>query len=204
MSDEENPIDSIGYEYAYASQIAYIYEDEGYDKAEEELQYIQLPNGAYEYLPSGLTRFNLSQKKYEKVVEKHGDKITLTGHSKGGSLAHHVARINKKPSYVFNAGAVPNLYGEVYESDSNTYLVKGDLISNFATTYTPKEKVKFIPKTSSTAHSLQNFLVKPTAQRPPENIKLPKSLFLSDMKFTDPTIIETICKEYPELCPKGS
>ena len=38
MSDDENPIDSIGYEYAYASQIAYIYEDEGYDKAEEELQ----------------------------------------------------------------------------------------------------------------------------------------------------------------------
>tara|TARA_R110002012_G_scaffold225757_1_gene397741 strand:+ start:14 stop:538 length:525 start_codon:yes stop_codon:yes gene_type:complete len=153
-------MDELGFEYAYASNIAYIFEDEGYDKAEEALheefpnytldkelsdnysvtivkpdgqsilayhgtdltraddlmadaviafglyktdvvQYIQLPNGAYEYLPSGLTRFNLSQKKYEEVVSKHGDKITLTGHSKGGTLAHHVARINKKPNLMF-------------------------------------------------------------------------------------------------------
>ena len=246
-------MDSIGYEHAFASNIAYIFEEDGYDKAEEELkkefpnytldkelsnnysitivkpdgqtilayrgtdftraddlmadvviasglyktdvvQYIQLPNGAYEYLPSGLTRFNLSQKKYEEVATKYGDKITLTGHSKGGTLAHHIGRINKKPSYVFNKGSVPNLYGEIYESDSNTYLVEGDIISNYATTYTPKDKIKFIPQTAPTAHSLQNFLNKDN---------LPNKLMIQDTTFTDKEVIKKICKEFPELCQKG-
>ena len=50
MSDEENPIDSIGYEYAYASQIAYIYEDEGYESRKQQQDYLvkcEVCNKAY-------------------------------------------------------------------------------------------------------------------------------------------------------------
>ena len=240
------------------------------------LQYLKLPDGAYEYIPAGLTRFGLSQEKYQKVVAKHGDDITVTGHSKGGTLASYVGRINKKESYIFNAGAVPNighdprLDGPEFQSNSNTYLVKGDLISMFGAGYTPKEKVKYIKRTAEGSwplanHSLQNFLTKPPKQieppiekptqtkpltkdplavknvpilasqstaktpftkitkkqpiskaplqikapitkepsKPKAEVKIPKSLVLSDMKFTDPVVIRQICKEFPELCPRG-
>ena len=39
--------------------------------------------------------------------------------------------------------------------------------------------------------------------KPKAEVKIPKSLVLSDMKFTDPVIIRQICKEFPELCPRG-
>tara|TARA_R100000388_G_C7241274_1_gene161578 strand:- start:369 stop:1382 length:1014 start_codon:yes stop_codon:yes gene_type:complete len=336
MSEEElDYMDEIGYEHAYASQIAYIYEEYGYNAAEEALmeefplytidpelsdnysvtilkpdgstilayrgtdftrpddlmadaviasglykvdalQYLRLPDGAYEYIPAGLTRFGLSQEKYQKVVAKHGDDITITGHSKGGTLASYIGRVNKKESYIFNAGAVPNLPhdprldGPEFQSNSNTYLVKGDIISMFGAGYTPKEKVKYIKRTAEGSwplanHSLQNFLTKPPKQieppiqkptqtkpltkdplavknvpilasqsaaktpftkitkkqpiskaplqikapitkepsKPKAEVKIPKSLVLSDMKFTDPVIIRQICKEFPELCPRG-
>lgn len=246
-------MDEVAQEHAVASQIAYTFEDEGYQKAEQELkesypnyeldkelsdnysitiikpdgsailsyrgtdidrpddimadmviasglyktsilQYVALPSGAYKYLPAGFTRFNLAQQKYESVASKY-NKITLTGHSKGGSQAKYIANNNNVEAHIFNPGSVPNLPGEVYESNANTYLVKGDIISKFSSTYTPKEKIKYIPQTASSSHSLQNFLLK-------SNNNLPKTLTLQGTTFTDKDIIEQMCKEFPELCPK--
>lgn len=242
-------MNDIAQEHAVASQMAYIFEEKGYDVAEQELkqiypnytidkelsdnysitlvkpdgssilayrgtaraddimadiviasglykadaiQYIQLPNGAYEYLPAGFTRFNVAQRKYEEVSAKY-DKTTLAGHSLGGSLAHRIGKINNVESHIFNPGSTPNFPHEYY-SDSNTYLVKGDIISMFASTFTDIDKIKYIDQTADYAHSLQNFLIKSN---------LPSKITIQDATFTDKEIIKQICKEFPELCPTG-
>ena len=113
------------------------------------LQYVTLPSGAYKFLPAGFTRFNLAQQKYEEVSNKY-TKVSVTGHSLGGTQAKYISRINNVPAHVFNPGSVPNLPGEDYGSDVNTYIIKGDIISRFATTYTPENKIKYRNQTAPT------------------------------------------------------
>ena len=177
-------------------------------------------SGLTNMLPAGFDKISLAHEKTKLVKEKY-DNITLTGHSAGAYQAMLMGKAHNLESYVFNTGAgislasLPDLEDRdpKYQYNSNTYLVKGDPISFLATQFVPKEKIKFIPHTApnkslidyytTSPHSLENFLVKPTNIVEPKNITIPDKLVVGDRTYTDKVIIKKLCFEFPELCPKG-
>jgi hypothetical protein len=78
-------------------------------------------------LPS---QFSDAQALYEKVKATYGD-VTLTGHSKGGTLGDYIARNNNEKAITFNQGdsllALP--FEETLPSDTKAYITDSDLIS---------------------------------------------------------------------------
>lgn len=75
-------------------------------------------------------QFSDAQALYEKVKATYGD-VTLTGHSKGGTLGDYIARNNNERAITFNQGdsllALP--FEEKMQSDTKAYITDSDLIS---------------------------------------------------------------------------
>jgi hypothetical protein len=161
------------------------------------LQYITDATGLTSFLPASLTRFSLADQKYKNVIDKY-EKVSITGHSLGGSQAKFISKKYDTDAYVFNPGSVPNLPGEQFSIGRNTkvLLVEGDTISRFVNTYTPKEQIKYIKQTQGSAHSLKNFTSQKVMREP--------------MDITEAEInnmsIEDLCELYPQLkiCEIGS
>ena len=162
------------------------------------LQYITDATGLTSFLPASLTRFSLADQKYKDVKEKY-EKVSITGHSLGGSQAKFISKKYDAPAFVFNPGSVPNLPGEEFSIGKNTkvLLVQGDTISRFVNTYTPEEQIKYIKQNQMSAHSLRNFTSQKVNMREPMDIT---EELINNMS------IEDLCQLYPQLkiCEIGS
>ena len=145
------------------------------------------------------TRFARANELYIRAKEKY-ERLTLTGHSLGGTLADYVSRRNNEDmvrAYVFNPGESPFEYfrfGREIPSHTTVYTTGNDAISYSGRAYQKHQSINFRPKTEGggyyllDAHSLKNFL-------PKKQIHDKKNL-----EFQPSSLYSKMCLEYPEKC----
>ena len=151
-------------------------------------------------LPPSIDRFDIEDKKYEKIQEKYPneDKV-FTGHSLGGAIANYLGKKYYKPSITFNAAPNRYLQEQPTHPSSVVYRTKTDPISYLREA--EAEKVVNLDSKFYNSHSLANFFPqKKQVVTPPV-----PSFFKSTPKIKPILKTSNFCLDNPEapICKKN-
>jgi hypothetical protein len=120
---------------------------------------------------AGETRFKQSLETYDRVKQQYGGEVHVTGHSLGGSLSNHVAKLKGARATTFNAGQSATkshakdvegcrltLNPPAWCSRIRTHKIGGDVISTLAGGY--GDTHIYQSKGLKGSHSMANFIPK--------------------------------------------
>ena len=104
-------------------------------------------------IEEGDDRFRDSLGVYDTLAEKYGkDKVSLSGHSLGGTLARYIAKERQAPATTFNAAYGP--YKDPGLADTSD-----DYVTNMDPFSTHMQKVTRLDPKSANTHGLENFYI---------------------------------------------